>query len=191
MFQDTTPRFWYLLNFGTGYVVSFFAFCFYMATRMTIHFSKIVHFIWNWQTLIAGLIALLGAWLTVKAVKKQILENRNAIDIQILETRNLDEDMRERKEYADRAAMPSALVDILEYLRKNLLGHKMIHIGTAPPMPAYPSAAVETIRTCLETTPRNRREPLRHLIVKLQVIHSRLESSIAGMAPGATTPNTE
>jgi hypothetical protein len=61
-------------------------------------FQKIVgDILFNWQTLIAGALALIGAWLTVRALKKQA------------------RDEAERKTRGARALLPAALDALTGY----------------------------------------------------------------------------
>lgn len=180
VFQDTTPRLWYLLGLGTGIVYSALGISLYLAVRGKVDFNSAYDLAKDWQTLIAGIIALAGAYITVHGLRAQ------------------DEDRRERKQYADRTALPSALVALHDYLKASLGILKSLRSGLSgsrirfttgwvrPAIPEIPFSAVEVIRACLETTDKDKRESLREILTQLQIQNSRLRGILRDVGPGST-----
>lgn len=72
-------------------------------------FAPVVEFVDRWQTLIAGSLALLGAWLTVRAIRRQIDQ-----------TEEHRRDERRRRLEAALTLLPSILSDILRISQKNI-----------------------------------------------------------------------
>jgi hypothetical protein len=63
----------------------------------------------NWQTLIAGMLALVGALLTVRYLRKQIVL-----------TENMEIERRRREENAVKAVLPMALSEIVDYSTESI-----------------------------------------------------------------------
>jgi ABC-type nickel/cobalt efflux system permease component RcnA len=58
----------------------------------------------HWQTLVTGIIALVGAWWTVRGIRSQIKQ-----------TIEFERDQHEREERAARSVLPMALSEIAQY----------------------------------------------------------------------------
>ncbi len=159
----------------------------YLSLGGTDLYKIVTDFLWNWQTLIAGLTALAGALYTVGAIRDQIQLARDQ-----------EEDRRERKQFADRTAMPSALAELIEYakaclnLQKALLQYKTAPLqlttkvtlfGFVDEIPDFPTSQVSTLQLCLETTDRDKREPIAEIVRRLQIQHYRLDHTVRRLAP--------
>jgi len=103
--------------------------------------------------------------------------------LQMRQVASVEEDRRERRDFAARTELPSAFVAVSEYLRRNLDGWRDLVAGTTATVPDYPFAAVATIRDCIEAARTEHRENLAHIPRRLQVIHTRLASAIQGAGP--------
>jgi hypothetical protein len=101
--------------------------------------------LFDWQTLIAGILALLGAFLTVRVIRAQISQAGNS-----------EEARRKRDELAARAVLPLALSQFTRYARDCIMllviyvpGH-----GSRPPVPnnlALPTLSPDVIRSLQES----------------------------------------
>jgi hypothetical protein len=182
---DTKPKHFFVLGIGVGVSLCVVLFSVAMAIQ---NLETLKADVWNWQTLIAGLLAVAAAVATIFSLEKQIAE-----------TRAQQEDQRERREYADRAAMPAALAILVRYGDENLKILVSLRSGltmagnirfpatwTAPSLPDYPSDAAETLRTCLVNTGRDKREPIAQILRDLQRLHSRLRSIVENVSDGST-----
>ncbi len=76
----------------------------FWGSAMSCPITAIITVIDKYQTLIAGLLALLGAWWTVRKLSEQIRQTA------IIET-----DRRERRNLAARTVMPAALSALIDY----------------------------------------------------------------------------
>lgn len=193
---DCGSRFWWWLGFATGTFTTVFLFASALALWRWQMPVNVLHHLKDWQTLIVGLLGVAVAVATIVWLERQIQVTRVASEDQMRTTRELNEDHRERKQYADRAAMPAALATLIDYGRANLnaLRYMRAHlvpsgtihgIWTPPEAPDFPSDAAETIRSCLETTNRNEREPLKQILLDLQIMHSRLRGTIREFGPSS------
>src|SRR4051794_8372567 len=99
--------------------------------------------LYNWQTLIAGMLALLGAYLTVKQIGRQINQANTS-----------EERRRQREEDAAKAILPLSLSEIPAYCNECLqllLRYVPAH-GTVPMVPAdlvvppIPVTAIEVLQ---------------------------------------------
>ncbi len=180
---------WWRLGFGTGFAAAVVLISGAMAMGLDSSEKAIGDFLFKWQTLIAGVLALIGAWLTIQSVERQIAQQK-------LQS---DEALR-RRHFSARAAMPSALSQITQYARAslNLLkGISPVPVGdvrilhtapwTPPPLPSIPKEALTTLQTCIETAPSNAMSAIAQVLEDFQILHSRLESLTAEVAPGSTT----
>jgi len=130
----------------------------------------------HWQTLIAGCLALTGAWLTVRKIRQQI-DQANA----------LEKDRLLREERAARIMLPMALsalqqyaIDciklLLPFAPTSAAQSSEVHAGmTAPHIPAN---ALEPIQTSAKFADDDIAEQIGGLVRWLQVQHARLEGLI-------------
>ena len=131
--------------------------------------------LFDWQTLIAGALALFGALVTVHYLNKQIIL-----------TENMEIERRRREETALKAVLPMALGDIVRYavdsiklidgLARRKSGLLPGGISTYPPreLPRVPSEAVDTIRDCTRYADTEIAGRLSTLLNGLQVQQARL-----------------
>jgi hypothetical protein len=132
--------------------------------------SDSVGFLYDWQTLIAGLIALAGAIITVVALGGQARDERT------------------RKSRAARALLPAALASIDDYAvacirwlheasgparRAEQQPHMIAEINLDPP-PRFDSSVAATLRDCVEIVDKAPAKGLAALMSKIQVQSSRI-----------------
>jgi hypothetical protein len=127
-------------------------------------------FLYRWQTLIAGGIALLGAYITIVALQQQA------------------RDERARKSRAARALLPAALASVDDYAvacvrwlreasgpaRRAERQPQVIAEIILDPFPRFEAAATATLRDCVEHVDEEPAKRLADLMSKIQVQSSRL-----------------
>jgi hypothetical protein len=181
--DDNTKGFWWALGVCFGAFSTLFVVALIFAFQKWAAFFA---FLEKWQTLVAGLLSVIAALVAVAWLEKQIRLTKE------------EEDRRERKQYADRAAMPAALAEFVKYGRSNLSSLVALRVGlqpdggirfeqgwNKPDVPLYPSRAADTVRACLETTDKDKREPIAQILRDLQKLNSRLEGIISEASPGS------
>ncbi len=157
----------------------------------------------EWQTLATGVLAVAAAFGTGLILRGQINATAKAAADQIVQLQQQEAHRRERKNYADRSALPAALASLGDYGRHNLEALSYIRNyvfpeegasvrgeRTALPLPEVPASSVETVRACIETEATENRAALREILLELQIMHSRLgatsrEFEANGLAGGA------
>lgn len=126
----------------------------------------------DWQTLVAGALAFVGALLTVLYLSKQIQQ-----------TEHMEKERRKREENAIKAALPLSLSEISDYatLSIKLLNYFAPASGpnrvmaAAPTLPSFPADAVSVISECVRYADDKVVGDLSTLLSKLQIQHSRLK----------------
>jgi hypothetical protein len=132
---------------------------------------KPIVILYNYQTMIAGILALLGAGATVWIIHKQISQ-----------AEQLEKRRRERQNIAARAAMPAALSELCFYCQRCV--EELVAVLPAPPNqrvttqislpPPVPSDAISTLRQCIEFAEGPIAERIADLISALQVQNTRV-----------------
>jgi hypothetical protein len=125
----------------------------------------------RYQTLIAGLLALLGAWWTV-----------NKLSEQIRQTAQIETDRRDRLNLAARTVMPAALSALVEYATICLKFLNQFHpdeYGVITPTPgvsppSVPTEAILTLRDCIQFGDYSAAELIADMISKIQIQQARL-----------------
>lgn len=140
------------------------------------------YFYWGWfydyQTLIAGLVALAGAWWGVRALNMQMRQ------AEITENQRL-----ERRRTAARVTLSFALSAISEYAEvcvnqlEYLIGKCDEDGGLpaeveVPSLPPVPIDALAALRDMTEAAHSDERSALAELLAKVQIQHSRIGSLI-------------
>lgn len=141
----------------------------------------------DWQTLLAGILALAGAVLTVYGLAKQV-QVAQAIEREKVRRRHL----------SDRAALPLALVQLTAYLRLcvSLLeplnppsGASQRIVAPSPygkPVPLnLPADAIKAIRDNVESAEQDESSALSQLIAELQIQNSRFNSFFEDISPNS------
>jgi hypothetical protein len=181
---DASANFWLGLGAVGGAAASLF--CYALANALVPDANgSLANGLSNWQTLIAGLLALAGAIATVVAVRRQIEAGHHQ-----------EEERRIRQLTAARAVMPLALVKLIEYTDASLGALKamngppedkvIVHPqGWTPPvMPEIPETAVEVLRNCLQFSDAPAMEAICDIISEFQICNSRLRATIQGVSSG-------
>lgn len=129
----------------------------------------------EWQTLISGLLALVGAYLTVRGIRSQI---NQAYD--------LAEQARLREEQAAKAVMPLALSQLNQYA-EDCIRLLDMHLSTSRNhclipndklAPRIPTDGIEALSKCARYADEDAVRKVAGLLGKLQVQHTRLEKII-------------
>jgi hypothetical protein len=133
--------------------------------------SSLYKFILDWQTLIAGLVALGGAIMTVHSVRQQISSSEQ-----------IDRRRRRAEEYAARALVPLALSALHGYADACLEQLKTVNFERPlAPIPEFtepeiPQTHIELIRDCIKYADRNAAKEMADMLNFLQVQNSRLRN---------------
>jgi hypothetical protein len=127
----------------------------------------------KYQTLIAGLLALFGAWLTVRKLTEQIRQ-----------AETLEADRRERRNLAARTVMPATLTELIEYAMACIhflgqfhpreLGQVVAPEGVEAPR--VPAEALLNLRECVQFGDEIVAEVIADMMSQIQIQHSRLAS---------------
>lgn len=143
--------------------------------------SLILEWIHQEQSLIAGMLALAGAYLTVRAVRRQINLQKKQWD-----------DERDRRHLANRARLPLALSDIVDYTLSaySICRHIFQTYSSATNAsdslapPQLPSRALEVLATTVEyAIQEDLKLALVQLLSEIQVMHARLVASVYAYSP--------
>jgi hypothetical protein len=138
-------------------------------------FAGLSDFVYRWQTLITGLVAIVAASIALWAVRHQILA-----------AQEMENDRRERRNYAARAMMPHALNSLCTYARgcsdalRSVVDEAPsphladVHYPAHLDIPALPDAAMATLKECIEFGDREIQLRLASLVEQLQIQHVRL-----------------
>lgn len=122
----------------------------------------------DWQTLIAGGIALAAAWWTIGTIKNQIRLQKSQID----EEKRRHTDAQRSKMWAARAELPDALSALCNYSEgcmKYLMGADGVDR-----LPDAPGDVISVVKSCVEYVDSDSAEKLFDLIVHYQIHNSRL-----------------
>ncbi len=146
--RDDINRFALGVVFGVAAAVLIGSLSFSIATERAVFEA-----LWKWQTLIAGMLALVGAGVTVRSMNAQ--------------SRQLQDQYRdriERQQYAARAGAPAALAELMNYTQAMLAELRALpradeydisdlreEMGKLDRMPALPTDAMKVLRVCIET----------------------------------------
>ena len=117
----------------------------------------------EWQTLIAGLLALFGAYLTIRVINRQM----RAQELQFKK-------IQTSKSWAARARIADALSDLTTF-NSNAV-RAIVHADA--PTPAPPLEAIEALKAVIEHSEPAASERTFKLVTNFQVYRSRLESFI-------------
>lgn len=133
--------------------------------------SETIKFFKDWQTLIAGILAIIGAWATLRGVDRQINHLRST-----------EKEERDRKLFAARVALPDALSRLAEYAENWLSTARQVKGGVYdrlnrseyPATPERPNDAIAEIKNALVAVDRPQAEFLAELLSWSQVHEARL-----------------
>lgn len=135
----------------------------------------IVDFLNRWQTLVAGLLALLGAWWTVRGIRGQIAQ-----------TALLEKERHLREERAAKVVLPMAVSELTQYSVDciKLLEPHVRSSGASrqvPPdmtAPRIPDAILEPMQASARFADPSVAAQIQQTLGWLQIQHSRLENLI-------------
>ncbi|MBL6948735.1 MAG: hypothetical protein ISR51_08665 [Rhodospirillales bacterium] len=129
-------------------------------------------FIHDWQTLIAGLLALVAAIFTVLMIRRQI----NLQKSQIEEDRKRFSDNQRRKGLVARVHMPDALSELCTYSEGCL--NFLRDPENVENLPTAPDGAINTIKTAIEFVDPKPAEGLFDLVKHYQIHNARLSKDL-------------
>jgi hypothetical protein len=144
----------------------------------------------HWQTLVAGIIALVGAWWTVRGIRSQINQ-----------TIEFERDQHEREERAARSVLPMALSELAQYATDciKLLEPYAPVTGNGPKIPAgmaaprIPEGILGPMQASAKSANATTAGDIAGTLAWMQAQHSRLEGLIqrAAERPGKDIWNIE
>lgn len=123
--------------------------------------SSAIESLKEWQTLVGAVLALAAAWWTVKAVERQIRQEKEHY-----------KDALKRKEFAARAQLPDALSELCRFTE----GCMKFHDGRETVQPIRPTDAIAVIKAGLEFIGTQPSEKAFELVSFYQVHNSRFFS---------------
>lgn len=120
----------------------------------------VVGMIKEWQTLVAGILALIAAYLTVRAIKQQIKLQQDQFD-----------KIQTRKRWMTRATLSDALAGVTSYCQSVV---KIINAPRAMPIDR-PSTEIDVLKAAIEHSNHHAAERIYQLTNKYQIQIARLE----------------
>lgn len=193
--DDCGPRFWLAVKAAQVLSALLFLYAFAKANRLDGMLDAAAKWLYHWQTLVAGLLALYGAMRTVETVRRQISQNEKASNDQLAQADRHQREHRERQHRAARAELPPALKSLdnyttacLKLLRSVPLagpGRILLKEGeNVDAAPEVPPEALVVLRKCIETVDvESNYVALATLLEKLQIQNSRLQLTRAHIEP--------
>lgn len=152
--------------------------------------------LYDWQTLLAGILALMGALITVLVVVRQIRSARDDTNSQIRAAKEdtdkqigwsvrLEEERRRRDERAAKAVLPLAISPLIEYALECIIllsdckeSDNGVEIGKEP-IPVIPTDVIMSLREVARHADDAVSKQVETLLSKLQVQHARMTSQLA------------
>ncbi len=130
--------------------------------------NGLYQWIYQFQTLITGIIAIAAAYLTFRVVREQIKQ-----------TSDLEELRRAREEAAARAALPLALSEVAEYSLQSIRSVEGLRKEQAGPerprLPQLPVSSFSVFQDVARSADREIAKQIVELLSLIQVQHSRLK----------------
>jgi hypothetical protein len=128
----------------------------------------------QWQTLIAGLLALAGAGWTVRSIRGQIAQ-----------TANLEQQRLKREERAAKAVLPLAVSELVQYaldcmkfLGPSATSDTAVSISSAIALPRIPNTILEPMQACARFAPPLVAAHIHRVLGAVQIQHARLETLV-------------
>ena len=125
------------------------------------NFIDFINTVKKWQTLIAGLLALGAATLSVRTIKKQIQQDKD-----------IHEETKKRKAFAARAYMPDAVSKLLEYSKECFSYLE----NPSHALPCPPSDAITVFKNSIEFIDTDTAAAIFEMVVFYQVHNACLFS---------------
>jgi hypothetical protein len=127
---------------------------------------------YDWQTLIAGALALFGAWITVRSIKRQIKQADDAANDKI-----------GRDERAAKAILPLGLSELSQYASSCIKFlnqfYSQASTGTeVTNIPQLPSGVTLILQECVRSADPSVAQQIAILLGKLQIQRARLDGLI-------------
>lgn len=143
---------------------------------MTVDLSSFFDNLKGWQTLTTGVVALVAAWWTVRAINKQAKLQQDQLD----EDRRRHETRERREERVARAELPDALSNVIHYAQEYAEFWRD-NDCTARPVP--PTDAMNTIKRVIGVVDDQSAETLIELVHFYQVHNARSEPRHSSTRP--------
>ncbi len=128
----------------------------------------VITFAHEWQTIIAGAIALAAAWWTIRTIRRQIRLQESQIE----DGKRRYADAQRSKMWAARAELPDALSALCGYSGRCV--SYLIGADGFDQMPDTPADAISVVKSCVEFVDSDSAEKLSDLIVHYQNHNARL-----------------
>ncbi|MGE0255758.1 MAG: hypothetical protein AB7N54_16640 [Alphaproteobacteria bacterium] len=122
-------------------------------------FLEILCLVYDWQTILAGIFAVVAAGFTVVQLRRQLAAEERR-----------HREMRESKAWAARARLPDALSAVVEYSEQ---ASRFI-VGLRKDMPESPDAYIQEIKESIEFLPPDAAGSLFSVAVFFQIFNSRI-----------------
>lgn len=135
------------------------------------YFSYPLYWIYLNQSLIAGILALVAAYFTIKVIRGQIDQAQRS-----------EVERFKRRNRAARASLPFALSEFVDYAnncRSNIIVVELavqnsLPLTSAVTLPSYPALAAAKIADAIETADADNSKKLASILAYAQIYHARL-----------------
>ncbi|PZP09969.1 MAG: hypothetical protein DI607_12030 [Sphingomonas hengshuiensis] len=134
--------------------------------------------LYDWQTLVSAVLALVAAGWTVRYLKRQIAGE----NVRHQELVQRDQKLWDRRSMRTKAYLPIALSDVCDYCEEAFIYLRHIRdsesgIQGNPVVPSRPAEALEQIRECIEYAEDRAARRLEDILREFQIARSRLEGA--------------
>ncbi len=134
-----------------------------------------VRVLYNWQTLVGSVLALFGAWLTVRGINSQLNQ-----------AQTFEDQRNKREERAAKAVLPLALSELMEYsnccmkfLKNNFLYRDFKSKQEADLFqPSVSGSILSIFQNCAKYSDQITADQIHQLLLRLQIQNSRLKGLI-------------
>jgi len=139
----------------------------------TVSEEYFIQWVKEFQTLISGIIALVGALFTVAAIRRQISSSEKS-----------HEDLLERNLVSARSVLPMALSELVTYGESCLsVSFRMAKGHEIEPLKKLSGSHNDVFREVIKYAPQERQEQMAELLAHLQVQISRMTREVAEYRP--------
>lgn len=122
----------------------------------------------DWQTLIAGTMAVLAAAWTIREIRRQVQLQAKAIKMQQAQ----HDEMQRRREVRAQVDLPDAVVEVMHFAEDCF----RVIFSTDDDIPEAPAQAMDTIKRATEFAHPDRVQSFRDLVNLYQIQNSRMQA---------------